>query len=159
MAKASKHLSPEDGQQKKKQDSDFEIIRMCRSDLGEVIKTSSQQYCPANHSRDFEIGQALVIEHPVKFPESNHSEQADQQPKQYLVAREHDHQSDCPKRDRADEPQNENRTGRSRVRAGLLQRGRHALHHLEGTNLTQAQMSNCAKVERVVLNALPKEMR
>jgi hypothetical protein len=41
----------------------------------------------------------------------------------------------------------------------LLQRRRHALHHLEGTNLTQARMSNCAKMERVVLNALPKEMR
>jgi hypothetical protein len=33
------------------------------------------------------------------------------------------------------------------------------LHHLEGTNQAQAQISICGKVERVVLNALAKEMR
>jgi hypothetical protein len=114
---------------------------MRRPDLGEVIKTAGEQNGAANHSRDFEIGQPLVIEHPVKFQESDQTENADQQPKQDLVTREHDQQGDCPKRDRADEPQYESRTGRKDVRPDLLQRGRHAVHHLEGTNQAQAQTS------------------
>jgi hypothetical protein len=159
MAKASKHLSAEDGQEKKKQDGDFEIVRSCRPNLGEIIKTPRKQNGAANHSRDFEIGQALVIEHSVEFPKSDQSEQADQQPKQDLVPGEHDQQSDCPKRDRADEPQNESGAGHKDVGPGLLQCGRHALHHLEGTNLVQARISNRRKMERVVLNALANEMR
>src|SRR6267143_4106585 len=122
MAKASKHLSSENGQQKKKQDCDFEIIRVSRSNLREVIKASGEQNGTANHSRDFEIGQPLVIEHSVKLQEPDHSEHADQQPKQDLVTGEHDQQSDCPKRDRADEPQNESGTGSKDVRPSLLQR-------------------------------------
>jgi hypothetical protein len=138
MAKASKHLSPKDGQQKKQKDSDFEVIGMRRPDLGKVIKTAGKQNGAANHSRDFEIGQPLVIEHSVKFPKPDQSEHADQQPKQDLVSGEHDQQRDCPKRDRADEPQNESGAGHKDVCPGLLQCGRHALHHLEGTNLAQA---------------------
>src|SRR5947207_3101952 len=99
MTKPSKHLPSENGQQKKKQNSDFEIIGMRRSNLGEVIKTAGEQDPAANHSRDLEIGQPLVIEHPVKFQKPDQSEQADQQPKQDLVTCEHDQQSDCPKRD------------------------------------------------------------
>ena len=45
-----------------------------------------------------------------------------------------------PKRDGADEPQKERGSGRNKVRPGLLQRCRHALHHLEGTNRAQAKM-------------------
>jgi len=97
------------------------------TDLGEVIKTPGEQDRAANHPRDFEIRQALVIEHPVKFPKPDHSEHADQQPKQDLVTREHDQQSDCPKRNRADESQNESGTWRDHVCASLLQRCRHAL--------------------------------
>jgi hypothetical protein len=67
-----------------------------------------------------------VIQHPVKFPKSDHSKHADQQPKQDLVTGEHDQQSDRPKRDRADKPQNENRTGRNHVGAGLLKSYGHA---------------------------------
>ena len=100
---------------------------MRRSDLGKVIKTASKQNCTANHSRDFEIGQPFVIEHPVKFPKSDHTEQADQQPKQDLVPSEHDQQSDCPKRNRADKPQNESGTGGNHVRAGLFKSRGHAL--------------------------------
>ena len=122
MAKASKHLPAENRQQKEKQDSDFEVIRMRRSDLGKVIKTAGEQNGAANHSCDREIRQALVIQHPVKFQKADHSEQADQQPKQDLVTGEHDQQSDCPKRDRADEPQNESGARRDYVRLGLLQR-------------------------------------
>jgi hypothetical protein len=125
VAQASKHLSPEHGQQEKKQDSDFEIIRLRRSNLGEVIKAASEQNSAANHSGDFEIGQALVIEHPIKFPKPNQSEHADQQPKEDLVTREHDQQSDRPKRDRADEPQNESGTGGKEVRSSLLERHGH----------------------------------
>jgi hypothetical protein len=141
MAQTSEHLAAKNRKQKKEQDSNFEVIGMRWSDFGKVIKTACQQNCAANHSCDFEIGQALVIEHPVKFQKPDQSEQADQQPKQNLVTRKHDQQSDCPKRNRADEPKNESGTGRQDVRPGLLQRCRHALHHLEGTNQAQAQMS------------------
>jgi len=82
-----------------------------------------------------------VIEHPVKFPKPDHSKDADQQPKQDLVSREHDEQRDRPKRDRADEPQNEGRT-RSRdcgICPGFLQGCRHALHHSQGTIRAQAK--------------------
>src|SRR6266478_7202118 len=99
MAKPSKHLPSEHGQQKKKQDSDFEVIGMCRSNLRKVIKTPGEQDSAANHSCDLEIGQALVVQHPIKFQKADQSEHADQQPKQDLVTREHDQQSDCPKRD------------------------------------------------------------
>src|SRR5258708_807156 len=44
------HLSPEYRKQKKKQDCDFEIVRACPADFGEVIKTAGEQYRPANHS-------------------------------------------------------------------------------------------------------------
>src|SRR5438094_2181616 len=129
---------------------------MCGSDLGEVIKTPREQDRAAKHSCDFEIGQALVIQHPIKFQEADHSEQADQQPKQDLVAREHDQQSDCPKRDRADEPKNENGTPRDHVRVRLLQRRSHVVHHLGGMNQAQAQMSNCAKLERFPQKTIAK---
>ena len=69
-----------------------------------------------------------MIEHPVKFPKADHSEHADQQPKQQLVSGKHNQQRDCPKRDRADEPQNEGRT-RCRdcgTRPGLLKSHGHA---------------------------------
>jgi len=91
-----------------------------------------------------------VIQHSVKFQQSDHSEHADQQPKQYLVTGEHDQQSDCPKRHRADEPQNESGAGRRDVRPSLLQCRRHAWHHLEGTNPVQARMRNCGKVDRLL---------
>jgi hypothetical protein len=120
-------LSSKDGQQKKQKDSDFEVIGMRRSNLGEIIETPGEQNGAADHSRDFEIGQALVIEHPVKFQQSDHSEHADQQPKQYLVTGEHDQQSDCPKRNCADESQNESRAGRKDVRPGLLKSHGHAI--------------------------------
>jgi hypothetical protein len=68
-----------------------------------------------------------VIEHPVEFPKSDQSEQADQQPKQDLVSGEHDQQRDCPKRDRADEPQYESRPGRNDVHPGLLKSHGHAI--------------------------------
>jgi len=126
VSKALKELSPEDGQQEKEQDSNFEIIGMCRSYFGKVVKTAGEHHSAANHPRDLEIRQALVIEHSIKFQQPNHSEHADQQPKQDLVSGEHDQQRDCPKRDRADEPQNENGTGRDHVSPGLLQRCRHA---------------------------------
>src|SRR6476469_8775854 len=78
------HLSPEYRKQKKKQDCDFEIVRACWSDFGEVIKTACEHHCPTNHSGDFEIRQALVVEHPIKLPKPNHSEHADQYPEQDL---------------------------------------------------------------------------
>src|SRR6202008_3250164 len=74
VAKPSKHLASENGQQKKKQDSNFEVIGMCRTNLGEVIKTAGEQDRAANHSGDLEILQALVIQHPIKFQQSDHSE-------------------------------------------------------------------------------------
>ena len=124
-----------------KQDGDFEVIGMCRSNLGKVIKTAGEQDGAADHSCDFKIGQAFVIQHPVKLQKSDQSEHADQQPEQDLVTREHYQQSDCPKRDRADEPQNESGTRRDHVRPGLLQRRRHALHHVEGRRAAQAGAS------------------
>ena len=159
MAQTSEHLSAENCEQEKEQDSNFEVIRMRRSDLGEIIETACEQNGAANHSGDFEIGQALVIEHSIKFPKADHSEQADQQPKQDLVTCEHDQQRDCPKRDRADKPQNENGTSSDHVRVRLLQRRGHVVHHLGGTNQVQARMSrvlaqyDCAAgfVECVVL--------
>jgi len=104
MAQTSKHLATEDRQQKKEQDGNFEVIRSCGANLGKIIKTASQQDGAANHPGDLEIRKAFVIEHPVKFQEPDHSEHADQQPKQDLVPGEHDQQRDCPKRDGADEP-------------------------------------------------------
>ncbi len=41
-----------------------------------------------------------MIRHPVKFQEPDHSEDADQQPKQDLIEGKRDQQRDCPKRDR-----------------------------------------------------------
>ncbi len=41
----------------------------------------------------------------------------------------------------SDESQSENGPGRNEVRSGLLQRCRHALHHPQGTNRAQAQMT------------------
>jgi hypothetical protein len=127
MAQTSEHLAAKNRKQKKEQDSNFEVIGMRWSDFGKVIKTACQQNCAANHSCDFEIGQALVIEHPVKFQKPDQSEQADQQPKQNLVTREHDQQSDRPERDRADEPQNKSGTGGYHVRSGLLKSHGHAI--------------------------------
>jgi hypothetical protein len=139
LAQASEHLPAKNRKQEKEQDRNFEVIGMCRSDLGKVIKTPREKDRAAKHSCDFEIGQALVIQHLIKFPEPDHSEQADQQPKQDLVTCEHDQQSDCPKRDRTDEPQNKSGTGRNDVCPSLLKRGRHALHHLEGKRAMQAR--------------------
>src|SRR4029453_15768137 len=102
MAQPRKHLSAKHRKQKKEQNSNFEVIRVRWPDFGEVIKTAGEQDCAADHSCDFEIGQALVIEHPVKFQKPDQSEQADQEPKEDLVTRKHDQQSDCPKCDRAD---------------------------------------------------------
>ena len=96
MPQPCKHLPPEYGQQKKKQDGDFEIIRACRPDFGKVIKAAGEHHRPADHAGDFEIRQAFVIEHPVKFPKPDHSEHANQEPEQDLVTREHDQQGDCP---------------------------------------------------------------
>ena len=67
-----------------------------------------------------------MIEHPVKFQQPNHSEHADQQPKQDLVSGEHDQQRDRPKRDGAGESQNERGTGRDHVCPGLLKSHGHA---------------------------------
>ena len=122
MAKPSKELSSKDRQQEKKKDGNFEIVGACRPDFGKVIKTAGEHDSAANHSGDLEIREALVIEHPIKFQQSDHSEHADQQPKQDLVTGEHDQQRDRPKRNRADEPQNESGAGRDYVRPGLLQR-------------------------------------
>ena len=141
MAQTSKHLSPEHREQEKEQDGNFEIIRVRRPDFRKIVKTAGKQDGAANHAGDLEIRQAFVIEHPIKFQEPDHSEQADQQPKQDLVPGEHDQQCDRPEHDRADEPQNEDGTGRDDVRPGLLQYGRHGLHHLERTNQAQAQTS------------------
>jgi hypothetical protein len=163
IAKASKHLSPENRQQKKEKHCNFEVVGMRWSDLGEVIKTAGEQNGAANHPCDFEIGQALVIEHPVKFPKPDHSEHADQKPKQDLVTGEHDQQGDCPKRDRADEPQHESGTRRDHVRPGLLQRCRHApassRRNESGASADEPPIRpKNAKVERVVLNALLKQI-
>src|SRR4029077_18645646 len=38
------HLSPEYRKQKKKQDCDFEIVRACRADFGEIIKTAGEHH-------------------------------------------------------------------------------------------------------------------
>ena len=100
-----------------------------------------------------------MIQHPVKFPKSDHSKHADQQPKQDLVSGEHDQQRDCPKRDRADEPQNKSGTRGNHVRSGLLKSHGHHLHHSQGTKQAQAQISEYERMERVVFNALAKEMR
>ena len=62
--KPRKHLPGENGQQKKKQDRDFEIVGVRRANLGEVIKTAGEHDRAADHSGDLEIRQALVIEHP-----------------------------------------------------------------------------------------------
>ena len=67
-----------------------------------------------------------MIEHPVKFQETDQPEQADQEPKQDLVPREHDQQRDRPKRDGADEPQNKSGTRRYGIRPGLLKSCGHA---------------------------------
>src|SRR4029079_134428 len=90
------HLPSEYRKQKKKQDCDFEIVGACRADFGEVIKTAGEQHGAANHAGDFEVRQALVIEHPVKLPKANHSKTADQYPEQDLVTGEHDQQRDRP---------------------------------------------------------------
>src|SRR5437764_1253571 len=106
MPKSRKHLPAEDREQKKKEYSYFEVVGARRPNLGEVIKTAGKQDGTANHSGDFEIGQAFIIKHPVKFEKPDHSEQADQQPKKNLVSGKHDQQRDRPERDGADESQN-----------------------------------------------------
>ena len=65
-----------------------------------------------------------VVPGPVEFPKPDHSEHADHQPKQDLITGEHHQQRNCPKRDRADETQNESGTRRDRVCAGLLEQNR-----------------------------------
>jgi hypothetical protein len=126
MTQPRKQLASEDRQEEKKKDGNFEVVGPGGPDFGKVIKTAGEHDRAANHSGDFEIREFLVIEHPVKFEEPDHSEDADQQPKQNLVSGKHDQQRDCPKRNRAGEPQNESGARRNHVRPGLLQRCRHA---------------------------------
>jgi hypothetical protein len=126
MPQTSKHLSPEHREEKKEKDGDFEVIRVRRADFRKIVKTAGKQDGAANHARDLEIRQTFVIEHSVKFQEPDHSEHANQQPKQDLVPGEHDDQRDCPKRDRADESQNEGGTRRNDVCPGLLKSRGHA---------------------------------
>ena len=77
ISKPGEHLAAEHCEKEKEQDGDFEVIGMRRSDFGEIIKTAGEHHRAANHPGHFEIGQILVIEHPVKFPEPDHSEHAD----------------------------------------------------------------------------------
>src|SRR5205807_1253706 len=54
MSQSRKHLSSENRQQEKKQDSNFEIVGTRGPDFGKVIKTAAEHDCAANHSGDFE---------------------------------------------------------------------------------------------------------
>src|SRR2546421_603088 len=103
MPQPGKHLPSEHRQQKKEQDSDFEIIGACRSYFGKIIKNAGEHDRAAEHSGDFEIRQRLVIEHAIKFPKPDHSEHADQNPEEDLITGEHDQQGDTPESDSADE--------------------------------------------------------
>src|SRR6266516_5731340 len=85
VPKARKELSPEHREQEEKEDGNFEIIGMRRPDSRKIIKTASEHHGTANHPGNFEIRQALVIEHSIKFQEPDHSEHAYQEPKQDLV--------------------------------------------------------------------------
>ena len=137
VPQTGEHLPSEHGQQKKEQDGYFEIVRACRSDFGKIIETPGQHHRAADHSSDFEIRQRFVIEHTIEFPESDHSEHADQQPEQDLVTGEHDQQGDCPEANGADESQNERGTRGNQIGSSLFQCCRHLLHHLEGTRAVQ----------------------
>src|ERR1051325_2818874 len=67
IPKSREHLPSKDREQKEKENSDFKIVRACRSDFGEVVETAGEHYRSTNHRGDLEIRQPLVIEHPVKL--------------------------------------------------------------------------------------------
>src|ERR1700738_4489122 len=88
------------------------------------METSRQRDRTADHCRDLEVGQRYMVEHPIKFPERDQSKHADQEPKQNFISRKCDGQRDGPENDRADEPENENRTrGRGFRRRWLKRHG------------------------------------
>ena len=88
MAQSREHLSREHGQQEKHQDRDFKIVRVRRSHPREIIKTPYEHDGAADQSSNFEIRQAAMIEHAVKFPKGDQAERADQRVKCKFVARE-----------------------------------------------------------------------
>src|SRR6266487_954349 len=67
-----------------------------------------------------------MIEHAIKFPKRDQTENADQRVKRKLVAGKSDDQRDRPEDNRTDKAENESRSRDGRFRFGLLKRHRHA---------------------------------
>ena len=68
VAQTAKHLPRENGQHKKEQHRHLEVVGMPGTDLREIIEAAAEHHGAADHGGDFEIREALVIQHPVKFP-------------------------------------------------------------------------------------------
>jgi len=117
---------------KKQQHRHLEVVGMAGTNLREIIEAAAQHHGAADHRRDFEIRQALVIEHAVKLPEREQPKRADQAEERVLVTGKDNAQRDRPEDKRAGETKNKNGARCRRFWFGdALERLGHSLHNLK----------------------------